>query len=122
MQIVFQREPIRQVSAELLALSKTVRQSGFEVEDVLRALRLETEFESCKHDLKRQEENAYLLTARLVSLSNALNEIGRLYDRIESANEERLESASNFYRPSVSGTLRQSGNDTHMRLERILSQ
>lgn len=122
MQIVFQREPIRQVSAELLALSKTVRQSGFEIEDILRALRLETEFESCKHDLKHQEESAYLLTARLVSLSNALNEIGRLYERVESANEERLESASNFYRASVSGALYRNGDDTHMKLERILRQ
>lgn len=122
MQIVFQREPIRQVSAELLALSKTVRQSGFEIEDILRALRLETEFESCKHDLKHHEESAYLLTARLVSLSNALNEIGRLYERVESANEERLESASNFYRASVSGALYRNGNDTHMKLERILRQ
>ena len=122
MQIVFQRELIRQASAELLTLSKTVRQSGYEVEDILRALRLETEFESCKHELKHQEESAYLLTARLVSLSNALNEIGRLYDRTEGDNEERLESASNFYRASVSATLYQSGNDTHMRLERILNQ
>lgn len=122
MQIIFQREPVRQVSAELLTLSKTVRQSGLEIEDILRALRMESEFESCKHDLKHHEESAYLLTARLVSLSTALNEIAQLYERVESANEERLEGASGFYRPSAPGTLYQTGNDTHARMERILSQ
>ena len=122
MQIIFQRDPIRQVSAELLTLSKTVRQAGYELEDILRALRMETEFESCKHDLKHQEESAYLLTARLVSLSTALNEITQIYDRIETANAERLEGVSGFYRPSASGTLYRSGDDTHTRMERILSQ
>lgn len=122
MQIVFQRDPIRQVSAELLTLSKTVRQSGYEIEDILRALRMETEFESCKHDLKHHEESAYLLTARLVSLSTALNEIAQIYERTEDANAERLEGVSGFYRPSVSGTLYRSGDDTHLRMERILRQ
>ena len=122
MQIIFQRDPIRQVSAELLVLSKTVRQSGYEIEDVLRALRMETEFESCKHDLKHEEESAYLLTARLVSLSTTLNEIAQIYERVEDANEERLEGLSGFYRPPVTGTLYRSGNDTHSRMERILNQ
>lgn len=122
MQIVFQRDPIRQVSAELLTLSKMVRQSGYEIEDVLRALRMETEFESCKHDLKHQEESAYLLTARLVSLSTALNEIAQVYERVETASAERLEGVSGFYRPSATGTLYRSGDDTHSRMERILHQ
>ena len=122
MQIVFQRDPIRQVSAELLTLSKMVRQSGYEIEDVLRALRMETEFESCKHDLKHQEESAYLLTARLVSLSTTLNEIAQVYERVETASAERLEGVSGFYRPSANGTLDRSGDDTHSRMERILRQ
>ncbi|MBQ9493760.1 MAG: hypothetical protein IJR54_08525 [Oscillibacter sp.] len=122
MQIIFEREPIKQVSVELLALSKTLRQSGFEIGDILRTLRLETELESCQRELKTQEENAYVLTARLVSLSSALNEIIHLYERTETGNAERLDGASDFYRPSVSGTLYQNATDTSARIGRILSQ
>ena len=122
MQITFERSPVKQVSVELLALSKTLRQVGFELGDIRRTLRMETELELCQRDLKSQEENAFLCTAHLVSLSSALNEIIQLYERAETGNVESLEGASEFYRPSASGTLYQNGNDTSARIERILSR
>ena len=122
MQITFERGPVKQVSLELLALSKTLRQAGYELGDIRRILRMETELEACQRDLKRQEENAFLFTAHLVSLSSALDEILRLYERVETGNAESLEGTSGFYRPSASGTLYQNGADTSARIERILSR
>lgn len=122
MRIVFEREQAKQVSAELLALSKTLRQAGYEIEDIRRALRTETEFDACKRDLNRQEGNASLLTAHLVSLSAAMSEIIRLYERTEEGNAERLEGLSGFYRPSASGMVYRDGADTGLRIERILYQ
>lgn len=120
MQITFERDPVKRVSLELLALSKTLRQAAFELEDIRRVLRMETELEACQRSLKRQEETALLSTAHLVSLSSALAEIIQLYERAETGNAERLEGVSGFYRPSASGTLYQNGADTSARIERIL--
>ena len=122
MQITFERGSVKQVSVELLALSKTLRQAGFELGDIRRTLRMETELEVCQRDLKRQEENAFLSTAHLVGLSSALAEIAQLYERAETGNAERLEGVSGFYRPSASGTLYQNGTDTSARIERLLSR
>ena len=47
MRILFQHEKARRASSELLTLSRTVRQSAYEAEDVMRNLRLETEFAVC---------------------------------------------------------------------------
>ena len=122
MRIIFEQDSVKQVSLELLALSKTLRQAGYELGDIRRALRMETALEACQRDLKAQEEHALLCAAHLLSLSSALNEIIRLYERVEVANAERLEGALEFYRPSASGTLYQNGVDTSVRIERILSQ
>lgn len=121
MRILFQYEKARRVSSELLALSRTVRQSAYEAEDAMRNLRLETEFAPCRQELQRQGEALALLTARLVSLSSALNEIASLYYRVEEQNTDRLgDGANSFYLPVPSGTLYQSGEDTHARMEQVL--
>ncbi|MBQ9616848.1 MAG: hypothetical protein IJR48_00655 [Oscillibacter sp.] len=122
MQIMFERERVRQVSAELLTLSKTLRQAGAELTDIRQALRTETEFDACRRNLKHREEDAALLTARLVSLSTALNEISQLYTRAENGNAELLDGVSGRYLPPASATLYLNGADTHLRMERILQQ
>lgn len=120
MRIKFQREKTRRVSGELLTLSRTVRQTGYEVEDILRELRLDTEFEECVRSLTREMDAMSLLTAQIVNLSVALNDIGELYALAEARNREKLESSAGFRRASVSTALYLSGGDTRTRLERIL--
>lgn len=120
MRILFQHENARRISSDLLTLSRTVRQSAYEVEDAARNLRLETEFAACRQELARQGEALALLTARLVNLSSALNEIASLYRRAEEQNTDRMGGANGFYLPALSGTLYQSGEDTRGRMEQVL--
>ena len=122
MQITFQQRKAQQMSSELLTLSRTARQAGYEIDDVRRVLRTQTEFENCRQALGQENEAVSLLTACLVSLSAALNEITELYARAETRNMERLEDTSGSYRPIVSGTLYQGAGDTRVRMEQILQQ
>ena len=122
MQITFQQRKAQQMSSELLTLSRTARQAGYEIDDVRRVLRTQTEFENCRQALGQENEAVSLLTACLVSLSAALNEITELYARAETRNMERLEDTSGSYSPIVSGTLYQGAGDTRIRMEQILQQ
>lgn len=81
------------ISAELLDLSRSLRQSREGVEDVQHQLRQMTELDECKAALRKQEESLAELTAKLVNMSLALREIAEAYrdteENIQNTLEER---------------------------------
>ena len=105
MKIVFQPDKAGKISADLLEVSRTLRSVGYEIGDVLRELRSVSELDACRRTLRNQEAAVTQETARLVSLSAALDEITELYGRAEQRNTERLEGSSSLYRSPAQGTL-----------------
>lgn len=95
MKLQFDRYRIIAASDSILRLSRNVRTSRYELEEVRRQLRKQTELKKCLIELNRQQEAMEMLTARLVSLSTALREVTDLYDRTETRNEELLEGQKN---------------------------
>ena len=91
MQIHFDKNRILAASDSLLGLSRSMRTSRNELEDVCLRLRSQTELKKCLIDLNKQKEAMEVLTARLVNISSALREITDLYDRTEARNEALLE-------------------------------
>ncbi|MBQ9346363.1 MAG: hypothetical protein IJT94_03355 [Oscillibacter sp.] len=109
MKIVFQPDKAGKISADLLEVSKTLRSVGYEIGDVLRELRSVSELDVCRRTLRNQEAAVTQETARLVSLSAALDEITELYGRAEQRNTDRLEGTSGLYRSPARGTLSSGG-------------
>ena len=122
MEILFQAEQAKRISSELLTLSRTLRQTGYEIEDIHRELRRESAFESCLRECRQQRDNASALTACLVHLSTALYEVAEVYGRAEERNADRLEDTSGLYRPVETGRIYPDSGDTRARMERILNQ
>ena len=91
MQIHFEKNRISAASNSLLELSRSMRTSRNELEDVCSRLRKQTELKKCLIDLNEQKEALEVLTARLVNISSALREITDLYDRTEARNEALLD-------------------------------
>ena len=78
-------------SFDLLDLSRRIRQLRQEIEDVDRHLRLLSQMESCRVELQKQVEVLETLTARLVNLSTAADQISQAYHMAEDRNQDRLE-------------------------------
>ena len=120
MEILFQAEQAKRISSELLTLSRTLRQTGYEIEDIHRELRRESAFESCLRECRQQRDNASALTACLVHLSTALYEVAEVYGRAEERNADRLEGTSGLYRSSAGGTLARGGGAVRAQITQFL--
>ena len=120
MKIVFQPDKAGKISADLLEVSRTLRSVGYEIGDVLRELRSASELDACRRSLRNQEAAVVQETARLVSLSAALDEIAELYGRAEQRNADRLEGTSGLYRSSAGGTLAKGGSSFQAQIAQFL--
>ncbi|MBQ9349097.1 MAG: hypothetical protein IJT94_17450 [Oscillibacter sp.] len=120
MKIVFQPDKTGKISAELLEVSRTLRSVGYEIGDVLRELRSVSELDACRRSLRNQESAVVQETARLVSLSAALDEIAELYGRAEQRNADRLEGSSGLYRSSAGGALARGGSVVRTQMAQFL--
>lgn len=109
-------------SAELLDLSRTLRRIRNEVEDVRRQLRHHTQLDGCRQLLQKQEDTLMLSTARMMDLSNALNEIADLYRTVEDKNADHLEerASERYIRSEV--TIFSASSSINLQIRTILNQ
>lgn len=91
MRIRIDTEKANIASADLLSLSRAIRGLREEVEDVRRRLRQHSQLDTCRAELRRQEEALSILTARLVNLSTALSRISAAYNWAERKSLDRLD-------------------------------
>ena len=108
-------------SADLLSLSRAVRCLREETEAVRRRLRQSPQLDVCRAELRRQEEELALLTARLVNLSTAMSQIVQAYNRVEKRNLDRLEEDGPRRAPADM-VLYSVGLQYQKRLRKILGQ
>ena len=121
MQIIVNTGKANIASADLLALSRTIRNLREEVEDVRRQLRQHTQLDSCRAELRKQEEALSLLTARLVNLSSALRQISDAYSRAERQNVDRLEEEGAHHQ-AAGVTIYEAGSYYRDKFHQILYQ
>lgn len=94
MQIKIIPHTANRAASELLRLSRTIRHYKNETETAERLLRQMSEMEECCAALRKQKEALELITARLVHMSTALEEITTAYSTAEEKNLSRLEERS----------------------------
>ncbi len=109
-------------SQELLDLSRLLRQAREEVEEVRRQLRCHSQLEECRRQLKRQEDNLSLSTAKVVDMSCALREIADLYRAAEEKNVERLEERTSASRIRGDIVVFAPGSGVSDRIRTIINQ
>lgn len=112
-----------ELSSELLCLSRQIRSLRFSVEEIQKNLRSITELDNCKYELKKQEEDIALLTARVVNMSTGLSEVAELYKKAERRNADLFENeGAPIYDYQAAGSLYESDGLLRERLDRILYQ
>ena len=109
-------------SADLLRLSRTLRGLRARTEELRRRLRRQSELDGCRSQLQRQEESLSLLTARLVNLSLAMEEIAGAYAAAEERGRDRLEEEGGPHRAAAAGTLRVAGGEYRESINRLLGR
>lgn len=107
-------------SAELLDLSRLLRQSREGVEDVQRQLRQMTELDECKAALRKQEEALAELTAKVVNMSSALREITEAYQDTEEKIQDSLEERPQVHREPGKVIIYEVNDAVHRKIQQIL--
>lgn len=108
------------ISADLLDLSRLLRQSREGVEDVRRQLRQMTELDECKTALRKQEEALAGLTAKVVNMSSALREITEAYRDTEEKIQDSLEERPRVNREPGKVIIYGVNDAMHKQIQQIL--
>lgn len=120
MHIKISPEKANRISAELLSLSRSLRQSRAGVENVQHQLRQLTELNECKAALRRQEDSIAELTARLVNMSTALQEIADTYQNTEEQIQNVLEERTRFHHEPGKVIIYGVTDTLHKQIQQIL--
>lgn len=122
MQIKSEPRKMEACSADLLSLSRLVRQCREETGDVRRRLQQCKGMDECRAALLRQEELLTEEVMKLVALSASLQEAAGLYAAVEDGNLGALEERPQSILPEDGVYVFDSGATIRRRIRNILNQ
>lgn len=109
MKVEANAEYIRQISQEIYEISRQLGRTVSDLEKVERELKKQTEFGTCIRALRKTGDQVAQERYQVSSLAQALDHIGTLYQKTETAIEERLESEDFGYRMTETANMDLSG-------------
>lgn len=121
MRIVSYQKKMRLSGAELLSVSRVMRQAVTEIGSIEAELRNLSGLTECRNKLKQQKAAVERLTGRVVTLSTSLYEITDAYQTAEERNERTLEEMPALRSSLVQGKI-YTGTNIHQVVTQILGK